>query len=50
MFALMGFRCNRCYIIPSADLVITRLGSGPKDWDEGKLVEMIADAIQPDDA
>ena len=34
-FALEGYRANRCYIIPSLDLVVARVGSGPATWDEG---------------
>ena len=29
MFALEGHCCNRCYVIPSLDLVVVRVGSGP---------------------
>lgn len=28
-FAAMGFNCNVCYIVPSADLVAVRIGAGP---------------------
>ena len=33
-FALSGYLSNRCYIIPSLDLVVARVGSGPPTWDE----------------
>jgi len=29
LVALSGFRFNRCYIVPSLDLVVARLGTGP---------------------
>ena len=28
-FALMGYATNRCYVVPSLDLVVVRLGYGP---------------------
>ena len=33
-FALMGFRGNRCWVIPSLDLVVARTGSGPAVIDD----------------
>lgn len=45
MFALEGYRCNRCYIIPSLDLVVARVGSGPATWAEGGLIGGVVDAI-----
>jgi CubicO group peptidase (beta-lactamase class C family) len=44
-FGAMGYRCQRCYVIPSHELVIARLGSGPADWDEGPLVRRIVEAL-----
>jgi CubicO group peptidase (beta-lactamase class C family) len=44
-FALMGFRSSKCYIAPSLDLVVARVGSGPATWDESLLIGGIADAI-----
>jgi hypothetical protein len=44
-FALEGFRPNRCYIIPSLDLVVARVGSGPPTWDEGLIGKIVAAAI-----
>jgi CubicO group peptidase (beta-lactamase class C family) len=44
-FALTGFRSNRCYIIPSLDLVVARVGTGPAMWDEGRLISSIVQAI-----
>jgi CubicO group peptidase (beta-lactamase class C family) len=40
-----GYRSNKCYIIPSLDLVVTRVGSGPSVWDEDILINDIADSI-----
>ena len=45
MFALEGYRANRCYIIPSLDLVVARVGSGPATWDEGGLIGSVVAAI-----
>ena len=28
-FAFKGFATNRCYVVPSLDLVVVRLGYGP---------------------
>jgi len=47
-FALSGYRSNRCYIIPSLDLVVSRIGSGPPTWDEQELIEGIVSAIISD--
>jgi CubicO group peptidase (beta-lactamase class C family) len=47
-FALSGYRSNRCYVIPSLDLVVARVGSGPPAWDENGLIGGIVDAVIPD--
>lgn len=47
-FALMGYRSNKCYIIPSLDLVVARVGTGPPTWDEQGLLGGVVDAIIPD--
>jgi len=44
-FAAIGYRSNRCYVVPSLDLVVARVGSGPSTWDEAELIEGIADAV-----
>jgi CubicO group peptidase (beta-lactamase class C family) len=44
-FALEGFRPNRCYIIPSLDLVVARVASGPPTWDEGLIGKIVAAII-----
>jgi CubicO group peptidase (beta-lactamase class C family) len=33
-FAMMGFRGNRCWVVPSLDLVIARVGTGPLVLDD----------------
>jgi CubicO group peptidase (beta-lactamase class C family) len=43
--ALSGYRSNRCYVIPSLDLVVARVGSGPPTWNEQKLIGSIVEAI-----
>ena len=44
-FALEGYRSNRCYIIPSLDLVVARVGSGPAMWHESLLMDEVVEAI-----
>lgn len=45
MFAFEGHNSNRCYVIPSLDLVVTRIGSGPVRWNEQDFISGIVDAI-----
>lgn len=45
MFALEGYRCNRCYIIPSLDLVVARVGTGPAEWNEPNFIRAIVAAV-----
>jgi CubicO group peptidase (beta-lactamase class C family) len=49
-FALEGYRANRCYVIPSLDLVVARVGSGPPTWDEPGLIGSIVAALIPNEA
>ena len=44
-FALMGFASNRCYVVPSLDLVVVRVGYGPAGWPEGSLLPSVVSAI-----
>jgi CubicO group peptidase (beta-lactamase class C family) len=44
-FAFSGYASNRCYIVPSKDLVVVRLGYGPPNWPEGSLLPAVLDAI-----
>jgi CubicO group peptidase (beta-lactamase class C family) len=44
MFALMGYRSNKCYIVPALDLVVARVGSGPETWPEGDFISEVARA------
>ena len=44
-FAAQGYMCNRCYVVPSLDLVVARVASGPGEWSEGILLQKVADAI-----
>ena len=48
MFALKGYRANCCYIVPSLDLVVVRVGSGPGMWDERDFISPIVASIIPD--
>ena len=45
MFALMGYRSNKCYIIPSLDLIVARVGSGPVTWYEQGFINGIVDTV-----
>jgi CubicO group peptidase (beta-lactamase class C family) len=44
-FAARGYRANFCYIIPSLDLVVARVGSGPTVMDQRDLMAEIVGAI-----
>ena len=45
MFWMDGYRNNLCYIIPSLDLVVARVGSGPVGLNEKDLIGSIVEAI-----
>ena len=45
MFSLEGYNSNRCYVIPSKELVVVRVGSGPNQWNEQLFVRQILKAI-----
>ncbi len=45
-FALAGYRSNRCYVVPSLDLVVARVGSGPPTWDESLLIGGVVEAVR----
>jgi len=44
-FAALGYRSNGCYVVPSLDLVVARVGSGPAAWDDRHLISGIVDSI-----
>jgi CubicO group peptidase (beta-lactamase class C family) len=46
-FAAKGYRSNRLYVVPSLDLVVARVGSGPddRDWHEPLLIGGIVDSV-----
>jgi len=44
-FALRGYNSNRCFVIPSLDLVVARVGSGPVGWNEQGFMGGIVDAM-----
>jgi CubicO group peptidase (beta-lactamase class C family) len=44
-YALCGFRSNQCIIIPSLDIVIARVGSGPPTWDEEEMLGRIPESV-----
>ena len=44
-FAAQGLHCNRCYVVPSLDLVVTRVGSGPPSWSEPDFISRVVAAV-----
>ncbi len=48
-FALAGYASSRCFVIPSLDLVVARVGSGPPTGGEQGLIEGIVEAIVRED-
>jgi CubicO group peptidase (beta-lactamase class C family) len=48
MFAFEGYKSNRCYVIPSLDLVVARVGSGPSRWNEPDFIGAVVGAIMDD--
>ncbi len=46
-FALRGYNANNCYVIPSLDLVVARVGTGPVGWNEQGLIGAIVETIIP---
>ena len=44
-FAALGFNSNGLYVVPSLDLVVVRLGTGPQDWEERLFLSRIARAV-----
>lgn len=47
-FAALGYRSNGCYVVPSLDLVVARVGTGPTTWDDRDLIQGIASAVEVD--
>ena len=47
-FALRGYNANNCYIIPSLDLVVARVGTGPVGWNDQGLIGAIVETIIPE--
>ena len=45
LVTLSGFRFNRCYVVPSLDLVVARLGTGPVVPDGHALIRSVIEAI-----
>jgi CubicO group peptidase (beta-lactamase class C family) len=44
-FAMMGYRGNRCWVVPSLDLVVARTGSGPRMLDDMYFPSKVLDAV-----
>lgn len=44
-FAMMGYRGNRCWVVPSLDLVIARTGSGPPIIDDRYFPSRVIEAM-----
>ncbi len=45
-FAAMGYFGNKCYVVPSLDLVAVRLADGPWPWDEVPFLSSVMEAIR----
>jgi CubicO group peptidase (beta-lactamase class C family) len=46
LFAAMGYRGQRLYVLPSLDLVVARLGTGPAAWEESALIGRVVDSVE----
>ncbi|NOX21816.1 MAG: serine hydrolase [Actinobacteria bacterium] len=46
-FALAGMLSNRCYVLPSLELVIARVGNGPQSWNDRELLDGVLGAMEP---
>ena len=44
-FAAMGFAGNKCYVIPSLDLVVVRIADGPMPWNDEPFVRLIVESM-----
>jgi len=44
-FAFQGYGSNRCYVVPSLDLVVVRLGYAPPVWNESAILPGVVGAI-----
>ncbi|HLM97891.1 MAG TPA: serine hydrolase [Bryobacteraceae bacterium] len=44
-FAFQGYGSNRCYVVPSLDLVVVRLGYAPPVWTENSILPAVVGAI-----
>jgi CubicO group peptidase (beta-lactamase class C family) len=45
MYAMMGHCSNKCYVIPSLDLVVARTGNGPYNWHEPNLISAVLSSV-----
>lgn len=45
-FGLAGMQSNRCYVVPSLDLVVARVGYGPHSWNERELLEGVIGSLE----
>ena len=44
-FAFRGYGANRCYVVPSLDLVVVRIGDAPPNWGEESLLPAVMAAV-----
>lgn len=44
-FAALGFNSNGLYVVPSLDLVVVRLGTGPQEWEERLFLSRVVRAV-----
>jgi CubicO group peptidase (beta-lactamase class C family) len=47
-FALAGYGSNRCFVVPSLDIVVARVGTGPPAGGEQGLIEAVVAAVIPE--
>ena len=40
-YYMSGFSTNWCYVIPKYDMVVVRLGTGPRPWDDDLFVDVM---------
>jgi CubicO group peptidase (beta-lactamase class C family) len=46
-FAALGYQANKCYIVPSLDLVVVRVGDGPWPWDDQSFLRLVMASLLP---
>jgi CubicO group peptidase (beta-lactamase class C family) len=44
-FAFQGYASNRCYVVPSLDLIVVRLGYAPPVWPDNAILPSVVNAV-----